>query len=122
MENIVQAELYIIILLYAVFDIFLVMYLANDITVASDRLSYCLFESNWMDESESCKKLVLIMGEVLKQPQQLVILIYPLNLETFTRVSEKTAIDMDGVMKFFISNFHQIANGAYNMFNILKNF
>ena len=73
-------------LLYGVFDIFLVMFLANDITLASDRLSYCLFESNWIEQTESCKKYVLIMGEVLKQPQQLMILIYPMNLETFVKV------------------------------------
>lgn len=65
------------------------MYLANEITVASERLSYSLFESNWIEQTESCKKYVLIMGEVLKQPQQLVILIYPLNLETFMMVSEQ---------------------------------
>jgi len=89
MENIVQTEMYVIALLYAIFDIFLIMYLANEVTVASDRVSYCFFESNWIEQSESCKELVLIMGEVLKQPQQLVILIYPLNLEMFMRVSKR---------------------------------
>ncbi|XP_037040976.1 putative odorant receptor 71a [Bradysia coprophila] len=97
-QNIVQIEFYVVVLLYAIFDIFLIMYLANDITVASDRLSYCLFESNWIEQTESCKKYVVIMGEVLKQPQQLVVLIYPMNLETFMT----------------------IVNGAYSMFNILK--
>ncbi|XP_037040974.1 odorant receptor 30a-like [Bradysia coprophila] len=97
-QNIVQPVFYVVVLLYAIFDIFLVMYLANDITVTSDRLSYCLFESNWIEQTQSCKKHVLIMGEVLKQPQQLVVLIYPMNLETFMT----------------------IVNGAYSMFNILK--
>ncbi|XP_037035698.1 odorant receptor 94b-like [Bradysia coprophila] len=97
-RNIVQTEFYFAELLYGFFDIFLVMYLANDITVMSDRLSYCLFSSNWIEQTESCKKYVLIMGEMLKQPQQLVILIYPMNLETFLK----------------------IVKGAYSMFNILK--
>ncbi|XP_037039734.1 odorant receptor 94b-like [Bradysia coprophila] len=97
-RNIAQTEFNVVELLYGIFDIFLVMYLANDITVSSDRLSYCLFESNWIEQTESCKKYVLIMAEMLKQPQQLVILIYPMNLETFVK----------------------IANGAYSMFNILK--
>ncbi|XP_037037879.1 putative odorant receptor 71a [Bradysia coprophila] len=99
-QNIVQTEMYCCILCYGIFDIFMVMYLANDITDASDRLSYCLFQSNWIEQTESCKKYVLIMGEVLKQPQQLVVLIYPMNLETFMR----------------------IIKGAYSMFNILKQF
>nr|QGW45433.1 odorant receptor 60 [Bradysia odoriphaga] len=99
-QNIVQTEYYVAELLYGIFDVFLVMYLANDITVASDRLSYCLFESNWIEQTESCKKYVVIMGEVLKKPQQLMVLIYPMNLATFMR----------------------IINGAYSMFNILKQF
>ncbi|XP_037032438.1 uncharacterized protein LOC119071566 [Bradysia coprophila] len=99
-QNFVKTEFYVVELLYGIFDIFLVMYLANDITLASDRLSYCLFESNWIEQTESCKKYVLIMGEVLKQPQQLAVLIYPMNLETFMT----------------------IINRAYSMFNILKSF
>ncbi|XP_037032261.1 odorant receptor 94a-like [Bradysia coprophila] len=99
-ESVFQTQLFVSCLLYGLLEIFLVMYLANEITVASDRLSYCLFESNWIEQTESCKKYVLIMGEVLKQPQQLVILIYPMNLETFVKV----------------------VNGAYSMFNILKSF
>lgn len=87
MENIVQTELFIAILLYGAFDIFCVMYLGNEITLASDRLSYCLFESNWIEQTESSKKYFIILCEVLKQPQHMVILIYPLNLQTFTSVS-----------------------------------
>ncbi|XP_037031980.1 uncharacterized protein LOC119071247 [Bradysia coprophila] len=99
-ENFVQTQMFAVTLLYGIFDIFLVTYLANDVTIASHRLSYCLFESNWIDQTESCKRYVLIMGEVLKQPQQLVVLVYPMNLETFVK----------------------IINGTYSMFNILKQF
>ncbi|XP_037043835.1 putative odorant receptor 71a [Bradysia coprophila] len=91
-DNILQTELYVAILVYVFFDIFLVMYLANGITVASDRLAYCFFESNWIEQTQSCKKYVLIMGEAFKRPQRLVILIYPLNLETFMTVSEGLAL------------------------------
>nr|QGW45419.1 odorant receptor 46 [Bradysia odoriphaga] len=99
-ENIVQMEWDGIILFYGLSDIFLIMYLANEITDASDRLRYCLFQCNWIEQTEPCKKCVLIMGEMLKQPQQLVIVIYPMNLQTFMT----------------------IVNGAYKMFNVLKNF
>lgn len=81
--------MYACVLMYAIFDIFLVMYLANEITVASDRISYCLFESNWVDQSELCKRIVLVLGEILKQPQHLVVLIYDMNLETFVWVGEQ---------------------------------
>ncbi len=63
------------------------MYLANKITAESDRLSYCLFQSNWMDQSKSTKKCVIIFGEMIRRRQQLVIFMYPMNLDKFTSVS-----------------------------------
>lgn len=87
MDNVMQIIMYFVLLLHAIFDIFLVTYLANEITTSSENLSYCMYGSNWIDLSESSKRNVLIVGEVLKQPQQLVILIYPINVETFTAVS-----------------------------------
>ncbi len=63
------------------------MYFGNEIKLSSDKLSWELYDSNWIDRSESIKKVVLIFGEFLMQPIQLTILmIYPLTLETFTRV------------------------------------
>lgn len=74
--------------LYNTFDIFMIMYFGNEIEVSSGRLIYCLFESNWIEQSKAFKKHVIILTEVLKQPQQLVVIkLYPLNLATFTTVS-----------------------------------
>lgn len=42
-----------------------------------------------MDQSAVSKKCVLILMEVLKRPEQLVIGIFPMDLETFTSVSKK---------------------------------
>ncbi len=78
---------YVAVMLHAFFEIFFIMYLANEITIESGRLSYCLFESNWIDQSESTKKIVIIFCELIKKPQQLVVFIYPMNLEKFTSVS-----------------------------------
>ncbi len=78
---------YAMISLYAFIEIFIIMYIANEITVESDRLSYCLFESNWIDQPEYTKKCVIILGEMMKIPQQLAVFIYPMNLEKFTSVS-----------------------------------
>lgn len=79
--------IYLIILSYNIFDVFMVMYFSNEITLLSDSLSYCLFESDWVGQSEKIKKVLLIFGERLKQSEQLVILkLYPLTLDLFTRV------------------------------------
>jgi len=64
------------------------MYFGNDINISSDRLSYCLFESNWIDQPQATKENIMVFGELLNQPQELVIgKIYPLTLRTFRRVS-----------------------------------
>lgn len=64
------------------------MYLGNEIKLHSDGLSYCLFESNWIDDSKYCGKIIIIFTALLKKPQEIVIAkLYPLNLQTYTRVS-----------------------------------
>lgn len=78
---------YVVHFSYCFFDIFMVMYLGNEIELYSNRLSQCLFESNWIEQSESHKKLLVILTEVLRQPQVLIVgKLYPLNLYTFTTV------------------------------------
>ncbi|XP_037025860.1 odorant receptor 23a-like [Bradysia coprophila] len=85
---------------YNISEIFMITLFGNEILVASDRLSYCLFESNFVGQTISVKKRIIIFTEYLKQPQRLMIgNLYPLTLETFTMVLK----------------------GAYSMFNILKN-
>ncbi len=108
------------------------MYFGNEIKLSSDKLSWELYESGWIDRSESIKKDVLIFGEFLMQPIQLTILmIYPLTLETFTRVCkyEKRLITGAGCKpdgRYFHIEicfaYLQIMNNAYSMFNILKSF
>ncbi|XP_037039264.1 odorant receptor 94b-like [Bradysia coprophila] len=99
--NLVQDGFYFTVLFYCFFDTFTLLYLGNEIMLASDRLSYCLFESEWMEQTQSCKKYFLIVVERLKQPQQLVVgKLFPMNLRTFTA----------------------IVNRAYSLFNVLQNF
>lgn len=86
-DNLMENIVYLACLLYNIFDTFVVMYFSNEIMVLSDRLAYCLFESEWINQNQFSKKCILIFGERLKQPQQLVIVkIYPLTLQTFVRV------------------------------------
>nr|QGW45412.1 odorant receptor 39 [Bradysia odoriphaga] len=99
-ENVPQILIFAIILIYAIFEILVVMYLANNIHVTSAKLSYCLFESNWIGQPTASIKCIIILGEVIRQPQQLVILkVVPVDLDTFS----------------------VIMKGAYNLFNILQN-
>lgn len=66
----------------------MVTYLGNEIKLASNRLMYSLFESNWIEHSELCKNYIIILTEFLKKPTELVVgKLYPLNMETFNRVS-----------------------------------
>lgn len=57
---------------------------------SSDRLSYYLFESDCIDQPQTCKKYIIIFGELLQRPHELVIgTLYPLTLKTFTRVIDE---------------------------------
>lgn len=63
------------------------MHYGNGIKLSSDRLTYSLFESNWMEQTKSVKKCMIIFSEVLKLPHELQIgKLYPLNIQTFTAV------------------------------------
>ncbi len=86
-DNFFQFFVFLVSMLYCSFDIFMILYFGNEIKLGSDRLSYHLFESDWMDRPQSIKRNVIIFGEFLMQPTQLIVLkLYPLTLETFTRV------------------------------------
>lgn len=65
----------------------MVLYLTNEITVESSKLLRRAYESEWIDQREETKKCFIILCEALKQSQELMILMYPMNLETFTRVN-----------------------------------
>ncbi|XP_037028512.1 odorant receptor 94b-like [Bradysia coprophila] len=100
-NNLIQTVINCVILIYNTFDIFVVMYFGNEIKYHYSQLIYCLFESDWINQLDTVKRNIIILTEVLKQPQDLVILkLYPMNLETFTSIVKLT----------------------YSMFNILQKF
>lgn len=112
MENPFQYGVYVASMFYSFFDIFMVTYFGNEIkfgkffgffvlfhcdkeridfhsfekNIASSQLPNCLFECNWVDQSRASKSCILVVKEVLKHPQVLVIGIYPLDLEIFSNV------------------------------------
>ncbi|XP_037024575.1 odorant receptor 94b-like [Bradysia coprophila] len=90
-----------VLLFYFISELFMITYFGNEIKLTSNHLSYCLYESDWYNQSQTTKIYIIIFAEYLKQPQEVLIgKLYPLTLETFTR----------------------IFNSAYSMFNILKRF
>ncbi|KAG4070078.1 hypothetical protein HA402_013738 [Bradysia odoriphaga] len=100
-ENNVGRLVHLSSLAYNVAGIFITTYLGNEIMLTSNRLTYCAFESDWYNQPQSTKLIITILDEFLQQPQVMVVAkLYPLTLETFTR----------------------ILNFAYSTFNILKNF
>lgn len=87
-DDLAQDAFYAIVLSFCFFDTFALMYLGNEIMLSSDGLSYCLFESTWTEQTQSCKMCIIIMVERLKQPQQLVVgILFSLDLESFSIVS-----------------------------------
>lgn len=98
----------------------MVTYLGNQIKLSSNRLSYCLFQSNWIEQSKPTRKCIITLTEVLKQPQVLVIWkLYPLDLQTFTSVSLSLIWCHLSILPMF--DVLQILKFAYSMLNILRN-
>nr|QGW45416.1 odorant receptor 43 [Bradysia odoriphaga] len=100
-DHLSKRYIHLLMLYYFISDLLMITYFGNEIMLASNRVSYSLFESDWIEQPQSTKKNIIIFGEYLRQPRVLVVgKLYPLTLETFTR----------------------ILNSAYSMFNILKSF
>lgn len=99
-------------LIYNTFDIFMVMYFGNGIKESSDQLSYSLFESNWVVQSKSYRKCIVILTEALRQPQEIMVCkLYYLNLETFTTVCLMTKHKkFDGFINFLTDTKRDIQN------------
>lgn len=87
-DNFAISLFYFIEIVYCYSDIFGVLYLGNEIMLASDRLSYCLFESDWIIQTEQCKEHMIILVEYLKRPRRFVVgKLFSVDLEMFTTVS-----------------------------------
>lgn len=97
-------------LFYSTIDIFIVMFLGNEIKISSTRLLYCLFESSWMEQTETCKRKMIILSEVLKRHKLIMVAkLYPLNLEVFNSVS---LIELQSIRNnskaSFSTHFHRL--------------
>ncbi|XP_037039775.1 odorant receptor Or2-like [Bradysia coprophila] len=100
-DNFVERIVHVYTLFYNIAELFMITYFGNEILISSRRLSYSLFESEWIGQAHSTKKCIIIFGEYLKQSHKLLIgKLYPLTLETFTR----------------------ILKSSYSLLNILTNF
>ncbi|XP_037039746.1 putative odorant receptor 71a [Bradysia coprophila] len=99
-DNIVERLVHVYTFFYGISELLMITYFGNEIMLASN-LTYSLFETKWIRQPHSTKKCIIIFGEYLKRSHEMLIgKLYPLTLETFTR----------------------ILNSAYTLFNILKNF
>nr|QGW45389.1 odorant receptor 16 [Bradysia odoriphaga] len=86
-NNLLERLLFLFLIFYFIAELFMITYFGNEIMLSSNRLSYSLFQSDWYNQSQPIKKSIIIFDEYLQQPQMLVSgKLYPLNLETFTRI------------------------------------
>ncbi|XP_037040295.1 putative odorant receptor 71a [Bradysia coprophila] len=100
-DNFVERMVHVYTLFYNIAELFMITYFGNEIMLSSSRLTYSLFESEWVDQPHSTQKCLIVFGEYLKRSQEMLIgKLYPLTLETFTR----------------------ILKSSYSLFNILKKF
>ena len=83
-----QSIYFLVYMGYCLLDIFVLTFFVNETMLFNDELSYSLFESNWIEQSNIDKKLVIVVMEAIKQPHQLFIeKLYPFRLETLRKVN-----------------------------------
>ncbi|XP_037034297.1 odorant receptor Or2-like [Bradysia coprophila] len=100
-NNSLERIVHVYTLFYNTAELFMITYFGNEITLSSSCLTYSLFESEWIGQPHSTKTCIIIFGEYLKRSEVMLIgKLYPLTLETFTR----------------------ILKSSYSLFNISKNF
>lgn len=70
------------------YEIFMLMYFGNEVSLSSEELLTSVYESNWMDSSMRYRKLALTLMERLKRKEEMKIAkLFPLNLNMMTSVS-----------------------------------
>jgi len=71
-----------------IFEIFVLIYYGNEIALASDQLSFRVYESNWMCMPIKCRKLMIIIMEQWRKPQELIVgKIFPMRIKLLTSVN-----------------------------------
>lgn len=69
------------------FELLLPCFFGNEIMLKSDQLSYCIFSSDWINQTLQYKKKLIIFTERLKRPIKITAgKIIILSLSTFTSV------------------------------------
>jgi diketogulonate reductase-like aldo/keto reductase len=79
--------------------VLLTCYFANNLTLASEKLSMTLFHSNWTKESKKFKTAMKLFMENSKKPMK---------------------ISAFGVFNINLENFLRIINSAYSLYAVLK--
>lgn len=87
MDDINIFVMYISLMGIYVYEIFLLMYYGNEVTLASEDLFTGVYKSNWMDSSVRYRKTAITFMERLKKPQEMRIgKVFPMNLKMLTSV------------------------------------
>lgn len=70
-----------------VYEIIVLIYYANEIALASDKLSFHLYGSNWICMSIEYQKMMIIVAEQWRKPLQLVVgKVFPMRINILTSV------------------------------------
>lgn len=70
-----------------IYEIFLLIYYANETALSSDQLSYQLYESNWTGMPIEYQKIMIVLFEKWKKPTELVVgKVFPMRINILTSV------------------------------------
>lgn len=88
LDNMLKFVGYLIYQITMMFQIFLVCYFGNLVSLKSEALTFALYDANWFEWNISSKKIALIMMQRFIAPIRIrAIKLYIFNLATFAAVS-----------------------------------
>lgn len=95
-------------------------YLGSRLSAESDGISYAIYESQWVDRSEKCKRAIRILIERSRRPMTIYAGgLFELSLATFVKVSSTFVYQSIFNLSNSIVSL-QICRAAYSYFNVLR--
>lgn len=83
-----QVIVHVALIGYYIFDIFLTMYFGDLLIHKSDDLRVSLYQSNWVQQSLTFRRIAMILFERLQVPTVIRVgKLFPLSLQTFSSVN-----------------------------------
>ena len=115
-DNLIAIFVNASLIFYNVFSIYGIMFFGNEVLLESGKLSYCIYQSNWISRAQSIKKFIMAFTELVRNPIKVSVLkLYPLTLVTFGQVSKLLNTRYDDIRKLLLNVLSDYSRGLQHV-------